>query len=133
MEFFKSHKVYDFMRVRKYWIGLSITLAVLSFVSLFKPGPNYGTDFRGGTEIEVAFKTHVSGDEIRHAVVASGQFQEPDVVHVQNAEHESQYLIRVQEISTVEQLRTAVEKAGKTVALLIQREQAQIFVPVPTG
>jgi len=38
-----------------------------------------------------------------------------------------------QEISTVEQLRTAVEKAGKTVALLIQREQAQIFVPVPTG
>jgi serine protease Do len=38
-----------------------------------------------------------------------------------------------QEVSTVEQLRAAVEKAGKTVALLIQRDQAQIFVPVPTG
>jgi serine protease Do len=38
-----------------------------------------------------------------------------------------------QEVATVEQLRAAVDKAGKTVALLIQRDQAQIFVPVPTG
>ena len=56
MEFFKSHKVYDFMRVRKYWIFLSIALALGSFVLLYIPGPNYGTDFRGGTEIEVAFE-----------------------------------------------------------------------------
>jgi serine protease Do len=38
-----------------------------------------------------------------------------------------------QQVSSVDQLRAAVDKAGKTVALLIQRDQAQIFVPVPTG
>jgi hypothetical protein len=30
-------------------------------------------------------------------------------------------------------LRTAVEKAGKTVALLIQRNDARIFIPVTLG
>ena len=34
MEFFKSHKVYDFMRVRKYWIFLSIALSALSSSAL---------------------------------------------------------------------------------------------------
>ncbi len=103
MEFFKSHKVYDFMRMRKYWIFLSISLTIASLISLYFPGPNYGTDFRGGTEIEVAFKKPVDGGEIRHAVTASGQFSEPDVVQVQTKDNSSQFLVRVQEISTVDE------------------------------
>jgi preprotein translocase subunit SecF len=102
MEFFKSHKVYDFMRMRKYWIFLSIALSVVSLVLLYIPGPNYGTDFRGGTEIEVAFKKAVDGGQIRHAIATSGQFSEPDVVQVQTKDNTSQFLIRVQEISTVD-------------------------------
>jgi preprotein translocase subunit SecF len=102
MEFFKSHKVYDFMRVRKYWIFLSIFLSVSSLISLYFPGPNYGTDFRGGTEIEVAFLKPTDGGQIREAVVGSGQFSEPDVVQVQAPNGASQFLIRVQEISTVD-------------------------------
>src|ERR1700761_7154571 len=103
MEFFKSHKVYDFMRVRKYWIFLSVTLALASLVSLFFPGPNYGTDFKGGTEIEVAFTKKVDGGEIRQAVTQGGAFSEPDVVQVQDAANPYRFLIRVQEISTVDQ------------------------------
>ncbi len=103
MEFFKSRKVYDFMAMRKYWIFLSIALTIGSLVLLYYPGPNYGTDFRGGTEIEVAFKKHVDGGQIRHAVTASGQFSEPDVVQVQTPTNESQFLVRVQEISTVDE------------------------------
>src|ERR1700761_4290679 len=102
MEFFKSHKVYDFMRVRKYWIFLSVTLALASLVSLYFPGPNYGTDFRGGTEIEVAFTKPVDASQIRQAVVSSGQFSEPDVVQVQTKDNTPQFLVRVQEISTVD-------------------------------
>jgi preprotein translocase subunit SecF len=103
MEFFKSHKTYDFMKVRKYWIFFSIIMTIASVVSLYWPGPNYGTDFRGGTEIEVAFTKPVDGGQIRHAVTASGQFSEPDVVQVQSKESASQFLIRVQEISTVDE------------------------------
>src|SRR3954463_13488443 len=103
MEFFKSHKIYDFMAVRRYWIALSLILAGLSFISLYWPGPNYGTDFRGGTEIEVAFTKPEDGGQIRHAVTGSGQFSEPDVVQVQAKDNKYQYLVRVQEISTVDE------------------------------
>lgn len=112
MEFFKSHKVYDFMGQRKWWIGLSILLSVASLISLYIPGPNYGTDFRGGTEIEVAFTKKTDGGQIRHAVTASGQFSEPDVIQVQSPTSDSQFLIRVQEISTVDDsTKTALSKA----------------------
>ena len=112
MEFFKSRKVYDFMRMRKYWIFLSIALTIASLISLYYPGPNYGTDFRGGTEIEVAFDKPVDGGKIRHAVTATGQFSEPDVVQVQTPNNVSQFLIRVQEISTVDDAtKDALRKA----------------------
>jgi preprotein translocase subunit SecF len=102
MEFFKSHKTYDFVRQRRFWIALSIFLTLASSVLLFYPGPNYGTDFRGGTEIEVAFNQPTTSGEIREAVVHSGQFSEPDVVQVQSSDPNIwQFLVRVQEISTV--------------------------------
>jgi len=112
MELFKPGRVYDFMSVRKYWIALSVLLALGSLILLFVPGPNYGTDFKGGTEIEVAFTKPVDGGEIRHAVTKSGAFSEPDVVQVTDPAHPYRYLIRVQEISTVdESSKDALKKA----------------------
>jgi preprotein translocase subunit SecF len=112
MELFKPGRVYDFMSVRKYWIALSVLLALGSLVLLFYPGPNYGTDFKGGTEIEVAFTKPVDGGEIRSAVTKSGAFSEPDVVQVTDPNHPYRYLIRVQEISTVdESSKGALKKA----------------------
>lgn len=112
MEFFKQHKTYDFMGQRKWWIALSIILSLSSLISLYFPGPNYGTDFRGGTEIEVAFTKPTDGGAIRHAVTASGQFSEPDVIQVQSPTSSSQFLIRVQEISTVDDsTKSALSKA----------------------
>ncbi len=122
MELFKPGKVYDFMRVRKFWITLSITLALASLVSLFFPGPNYGTDFRGGTEIEVAFKKHVDPGELRHKVTATGQFSEPDVVQVQDPNNPNHFLVRVQEISTVDE--TTKEALKKALCLGVEGENA---------
>lgn len=112
MEFFKNRKTYDFMGARKYTIFLSFLFMLVSLVSLYWPGPNYGTDFRGGTEIEVAFNKPVDGGMIREAVTKSGQFSEPDVVQVHAEENAHQFLIRVQEISTVdEEAKEALKKA----------------------
>jgi serine protease Do len=36
-------------------------------------------------------------------------------------------------VATPEDLKAAIDKSGKTVALLIQRDDAQIFVPVRIG
>ena len=69
MELFKHGKVYDFMSVRAYWIGFSLLAVVVSFFSvLVWPLPTYGTDFKGGTEVEVAF----------HKDIEAGQLREPD-------------------------------------------------------
>ena len=61
MEFFKPGRQFDFMGQRRFWISLSVLLVIASTILMFYPGPNYGTDFRGGTEIEVAFKAPTDG------------------------------------------------------------------------
>ncbi len=122
MELFKPGKTYDFMRVRRYWIALSVLLSLGSLFLLFYPGPNYGTDFKGGTEIEVAFTKAVEGGEIRHAVTKTGAFSEPDVVQVTDPAHPYRYLIRVQEISTVDE--SSKESIKKALCLGVEGENA---------
>src|SRR5262249_23626141 len=101
MEIIKPGRQFDFMRWRWDFIGLSLTLLVLSVMSLWKPGPQLGTDFRGGTEVEVAFKQPVGIGEVRTAVEKLG-FASPDIVAITDrAAHANQYLIRVQEVSAL--------------------------------
>lgn len=111
MELFKPGKLYDFMGMRKFWITLSLVLTLGSLVLLFVPGPNYGTDFRGGTELEVAFDKAVTSDQIRSATVASGKFSEPDVVEVKDTKA-NHFIVRVQEVSSLgEATKASLKKA----------------------
>ena len=56
MRLFKSGKVYNFMAVRWYWIGLSLFITFGALVLLLLGKAKLGTDFTGGTEVEIAFK-----------------------------------------------------------------------------
>lgn len=98
MEFFDPHAYIDFMGPRKWVIGASVAACVLSLVLLVYPGPNYGIDFEGGTELQVAFKGAVSSSELRASLEKLG-YERPDVVAVANAKNE--YLIRVSEVNAV--------------------------------
>ncbi len=100
MEFFKPGRQFDFMGQRKFWITLSIVLVAISTALIFYPGPNYGTDFRGGTEIEVAFTKTVDSAAIRKAVEGSG-FSAPEVVKVVDANNPNHYFIKVQDVSAL--------------------------------
>jgi len=102
MELFTPGRQFDFMAMRWFWIPLSIFLVVASTALTFYPGPNYGTDFRGGTEVEVAFTQDVDAAKIRHAVEASG-FSTPDVVQVRDPANANHFLIRVQDVSVVDE------------------------------
>ena len=84
MEFFKPGRVFDFMGQRRFWIPLSFILVIASVILSFYPGPNYGTDFRGGTEIEVAFTKTIDTAAIRKAVEES-HFSSPEVVKIIDA------------------------------------------------
>jgi preprotein translocase subunit SecF len=111
MEFFKPGRVFDFMGQRVFWIPLSFFLVAASVVLCFYPGPNYGTDFRGGTEVEIAFSKSVDAAGLRGAVQAAG-FQTPDVVQVVDANNPWHFLIRVQDVSAItDQEKDALKRA----------------------
>lgn len=98
MEFIKPGTQFDFMGKRWYFIGLSAILLLLSIFSFIKPGPKLGTDFKGGTEVVVAFQKPVDGGQVRQAAIESG-FESPDVVRIQDEKQPNMFLIRVQEVS----------------------------------
>ncbi|MGK4004112.1 protein translocase subunit SecF [Sorangium sp. So ce1036] len=98
MELIKHGRQFDFMSKRWLFMGLSAVLLVLSIIAFFVPGPRLGTDFKGGTEVEVAFKTPVSSADVREAVTKAG-FDSPDVVSVADPANPHRYLIRVHEVS----------------------------------
>jgi preprotein translocase subunit SecF len=107
MEFFKRGRVFDFMGQRVFWIPLSFILVFLSTILTLWPlpkvwpyGPNYGTDFRGGTEVEIAFKKPIDAAGVRKAVQDAG-FSTPDVVQVVDPNNPYHFLIRVQDVSAI--------------------------------
>jgi preprotein translocase subunit SecF len=100
MRFFSGGKIYDFMRWRFLFVGLSLVITVGSLALLAMGKARLGTDFKGGTEIEVAFLGHVTVADIRGAVSAAG-FGTPDVIKVDDPKNPDRYLIRVQEVSVI--------------------------------
>jgi preprotein translocase subunit SecF len=100
MQLFPTHKLYDFMGPRKWFILVSLVMTVGSLVLLITPGPRLGTDFKGGTEIEVAFTQKVTGSELRQALGKAG-FHQPDVVGVVDPKVPARYLIRVEAVSAL--------------------------------
>ena len=126
MEFFKPGRVFDFMGQRVFWIPLSFFLVLASTVLCFYPGPNYGTDFKGGTEVEIAFATPIDAAGVRSAVESAG-FSSPDVVQVVDANKPHHFLVRVQEVSAI----TEAEKEGLRQGLCyLEDPQAPLNDPI---
>ena len=113
MEFIKPGTYIDFMKYRGPVITVLGILAALSLVSLFYPGPNYGIDFAGGTEVQLAFDGDTTPAEVRAALVDAG-YSRPDVISVEGKSNE--YIIRVREVSSlpenqIDKIRASVEAA----------------------
>ena len=88
MELVNPNVTIDFMRVRGPVVGFSLLLVVLSLISLFVPGPNYGIDFAGGTELQLAFGGDISSGELREALSNRG-YEGADVVAVEGTDNTS--------------------------------------------
>jgi preprotein translocase subunit SecF len=112
VEIFKHDKIYDFMSVRVYWITFSLLAVVFSFFTvLVWPKPTYGTDFKGGTEVEVAFKQPIDAARVR-AVVHQIGFSAPDIVSVTDPSNPNRFLVRVQEVSSLDEAKRDVIRAA---------------------
>ncbi len=106
MEFIKPGRQFDFMSKRRYFIGVSVLVLLLSVVSYFKPGLRLGTDFKGGTEVELAFSSAISAADVRAGVEEAG-FDAPEVVAVADPANPNRFLIRVQEVSGLDEAQKA--------------------------
>ncbi len=96
----KTNRVYDFMSIRRYWIAFSLIMSVLSAILIWKPGPRYGIDFMGGTELTVQFNSAVSTDDIRQALERMGN-ERPEVVPTASAQRPNEFIIRVEKTSSL--------------------------------
>jgi preprotein translocase subunit SecF len=112
MQLFPLGRVYDFMGQRRVFMTFSACAFLASLIAIFKPGLYLGTDFKGGTEIEVAFKANVAAGDVRAAVIKSG-FANPDVVRVDDPNVPARFMIRVQEVTAI-----APEKQAEIESLL---------------
>jgi preprotein translocase subunit SecF len=101
MEIIKPGRYFDFMALRGYFLALSAVLILGSLFAIFVyPKPRFGTDFMGGTEIEVVFQKELGPTEIRGAVEQAG-FTSPDVVRITDSNFDHHFMIRVQEVSSI--------------------------------
>jgi preprotein translocase subunit SecF len=100
MRFFSLNQVYHFMRMAPYASAASALVVVATLVALFYPGPKLGTDFVGGTEIEVAFKAAVPAEKVRAALDEAG-LGDADVVAVRTPGTFDRYIVRVSQVSTI--------------------------------
>jgi preprotein translocase subunit SecF len=134
MEIIKPGRQFNFMRWRWHFIGASLTLLFLSVVSFFYPGPKMGTDFKGGTEVQVAFPgaEHVTAGEVTEAVERSG-FSSPDVVAIKDSTHKDHYLIRVQEVTILGDADK--EALSKRMCLMVDRknDKGEMVTVPPDG
>lgn len=102
VEFFKPGFRIDFNKYWKPGIAVSIVACIFSLATIFyrlqiSKDFNWGTDFSGGTELQVQFKTDTDVGVVR-SYLAKGGFPNAQVVNFGDADdHEA--LIRIDEVS----------------------------------
>jgi len=98
MDIIKHDRTIDFMGMRRYWIVFSVLLVVVSSVLLVKPGPKYGIDFLGGTEVKIRFNSPQEVSQIRSSLNQMGH-ENAELVPQQSPPNT--FIIRVEQASSI--------------------------------
>jgi preprotein translocase subunit SecF len=116
-ELIKPDHNFEFVGRMNLLLGISLFLVALSIAMLpinhFLRGHslNYGIDFRGGSEVQVAFASDQSPAKIREAMQHGG-FPDSEVVKVRDATKPNTYLLRFGAVSPVTEAKTKELEAG---------------------
>lgn len=115
----------DFLGKAKPFMIMSSILIICSFAALAIIGPNYGIDFKGGTDIILNFDEPVTADEVREAAAVAGF---PDANVQTFGTDGSQFLVQTSAVSvvdqtTVEDMRSQLEPLGEVERIVWSEEQ----------
>ena len=111
----------DFIGYRKYAYILSGILIAISLASLFFiRGLNYGIDFAGGLELQVAFKDSVETGDVRNAMRTVG-LEQAAIQSVSGGEA-NEFLIRMHQIEEdpTKSISTVAENANSLVYVFVR-------------
>ncbi|MFC4625298.1 protein translocase subunit SecD [Daeguia caeni] len=133
IRFAPENTSYRFMNARFFGIGISIVLSIASIILFFKPGLNYGIDFKGGIQAEITTSQPADLAQLR-AKLGSLDLGE---VALQSAGSPNQVLIRVQrqdggeeaQSAAVAKIRTAVTELDPGVKI----ESTEVVGPKVSG
>lgn len=78
MEFFHRATNFPFMSTRKLWYALSGVLILISLLSLFTRGLDFGVDFTGGVTVQASFPSAANRDAVSSALIRAG-YPDPQV------------------------------------------------------
>lgn len=72
MEFFKRQTQINFLSLRRWAVGLSLLLMLISAASLLTKGLNWGLDFTGGSQLQISFTHPADIPSLRQQLAAAG-------------------------------------------------------------
>ncbi|MBN2356834.1 protein translocase subunit SecF [candidate division KSB1 bacterium] len=114
MEFFRQTNI-NFIGARKFTYVFSAVVIIVGIAYIIiNGGPNYGTDFTGGTSMEIRFSTVVTPAQIRDAISDVG-FGDAEIKRI-GEQSENTYLIRIGQMAE-----------GVQTADIIQTELTKLF------
>lgn len=128
MEIIKPGILIDFMSIRRPAMIASFAAIAISLLSLVFPGPRFGIDFAGGTELQIVFAKDITSAEVRQALVDLG-FDQPDVVSVEGSTRE--YILRVKEVSALSDKEA--QSMQSALAKVVGEEGVERFRVSPGG
>ena len=99
MEIIRPGTNIDFTGKRLQFGIASIVVVLISIILLVVPGPNYGIDFKGGTNILIRFSGDTDAGEIADVMTSLGF--EDAVVQRFGAESENQFMVQTRRISVI--------------------------------
>src|SRR5262245_59404163 len=70
-QIFKDSK-FDFMRLRRFWLGLSFAMLVISVIAIAVKGIHWGIEFEGGAQVQVKYPTKPDVATIRQELASAG-------------------------------------------------------------
>jgi preprotein translocase subunit SecF len=96
----------DILGKRSFTKFLSFGLCALSLILLIVPGPKFGIDFQGGTEMILHFNEVVTDDQVREAANSIGL--DDATVQRFGSAAERRFLVQTQDVSVVDEIRVTL-------------------------
>lgn len=118
---------FEIVKHRKWWFSLSAVLVILSLISIFVHGFNFGIDYTGGTILDMKFKQAVTVAQVRDVVDRSSLHLGNTVIQLSGVTDQSsskEVMLRMRNLTTDESKAVAQELNVKLGGAEVKRTES---------